>query len=54
MKLFTKVILSTVLTVAITQACTEIFINKNGKHVVGRNQEFGTNVIVENAVGYIG
>ena len=54
MNLVTKITLAAMLTLSTAQACSEIFINKNGKHVVGRNNEFGANVTVHNATGYIG
>ncbi len=54
MKFITRLALSAILAITSAQACSEIFINKDGKHVVGRNNEFGSNITVPNAVSYVG
>jgi choloylglycine hydrolase len=54
MRLLIKVALISAIALTTAQACSEIFINKGGKHVVGRNNELGANVAFENSFGYIG
>ena len=54
MKFLTKIVIIGALALTTAQACSEIFINKGGKHVVGRNNELGINVAFENKFGYIG